>query len=78
MGYYQEQPGMVTHSKSVIVIHKNTLYCAFCYALIGDLVGKVCFQMAGACDVQSYFNVHHHAKFEAGIYFLTPRENIAH
>ena len=38
----------------------------------------MCFQTAEDFDVQLHSNVRRRAKFEAGIYFRTSRENIAH
>ena len=74
----QEQPGAVTRSKSVIVIHTETSYCAFWCAFIREEGGKLCFQTADACDIQSHSNFRLREKFEAGIYFQTARENIAY
>ena len=49
-----------------------------CCDLVVDKVGKVCFQTVGACDIHSHSNIRRRAKFEAGIYFQTQRENIVH
>ena len=49
-----EQPGVVTGGKSVIVLHTETSYCALRCDLIGEEVGKVCFQTADACKIQSH------------------------
>ena len=70
--------GVVPHGKFVVDIYIKTPYRALCCALIVYEGGKVCFQTPGAWNVQSHSNVHHHAKFKAGIYFLTPKENISH
>ena len=69
----QEQPGVVMHGKSVVVINTKTLYREFCCALIGDEGEKVYFQTAGAFDIQLYSNVCLWERFEAGMYFRTPR-----
>ena len=77
-GYSQKQPGVVTHVKSVIVIHTETSYCALWCAFIGEEGGKVSFCMADACDIQLHSKFRRRAKFEVGIYFKTSRENIAY
>ena len=56
----------------------KSLYHVLCCALIRYKVGKVCFQTTGTFDVQSHSKVRRRADFEAGIYFGTLRENIAH
>lgn len=38
----------------------------------------MCFQTEGTCDVQLHPNVCQLAKFEAVIYFRTPKDNIVH
>ena len=53
-------------------------YRVLCCDLVVDKVGKVCFQTVGACDIHSHSNIRRRAKFEAGIYFQTQRENIVH
>ena len=74
----QGQPGTVTHSKPVVVLHTKTLYWTLCCSLIVDKVGKAWFQTAGACNIHSHSNICRRVKFEAGIYFCMPREKIAH
>ena len=76
--YSQEKPGAVTDIKSVIVLHTNTLYHAFCCALIVEKGGKVCFQTAGTCDFQVCSNILLLKKLEVGIYLHTSRYNISH
>ena len=50
------------------------LFCDF----IGEEGGKVCFQMADACETQSPSNFRHWEKFEAGIYLQKAREIITY
>ena len=38
----------------------------------------MCFRMADSCNIQSHYNYRRQEKFEAGIYFKTPRENISY
>ena len=64
--------------KSVIVILANTSYRVLCCVLIRAEGGKVCFKMAGTCNVQSHSNVRRLEKIEAGIYLRTPRGSITH
>ena len=77
-GSSQEQHGAVMHGKSFVILHMKTLYRALCCAFIGDEGGKVWFQTAGACNVQSHSKIRRRAKLEASIYFWTPRGNILH
>ena len=77
-GYSLEQPGLATHCKLGVMLHTNNSDRALCCAFIGDEGGRVCFQTAGACDVQFHSNDRRRAKLKAGIYFQTPSENIAH
>ena len=60
------------------MIHTKTLYHVLLIYLIGDEGGKVCFQTAGACDVQPHSNVRLRENLKAGIYLRTPRGSITH